>query len=240
MLPGFTGDTGQATAAQLSTPTGVARRRCRQRLHRRQLQPPRAQGGSHGRDYDVRRHRCRRLLRRHRAGDRGQLSLPRGVSVDGAGNVYIADTGNHRVRRVDPTGVITTVAGTGAPGFTGDTGQANLAQVNLTTFAGVASDAAGNDDIADRNNNRVRKVATNPPTASFTANPTSGPAPLTVQFDASASTDPGGARSLPTPGTFGDDAAGSRSDRRAASLRRGRLVHGDADGHRQQAARRHR
>ena len=190
-LPGFTGDTGQATAAQLSTPAGVA-------------------VDAAGNVYiaDSFNHRVRKVdptgvittfAGTGAAGFSGdtaqataaQLSLPRGVSVDGAGNVYIADTGNHRVRRVDPTGVITTVAGTGIPGFSGDTGQANLAQVNLTTFAGVASDSAGNVYIADRNNNRVRRVANNLPIASFTANPTSGPAPLLVNFDASASSRPG-------------------------------------------------
>jgi PKD repeat protein len=104
--------------------------------------------------------------------------------------------------------VITTVAGTGVPGFSGDTGQAALAQLNLAVFGGVAADAAGNVYIADRNNNRVRKVATVPPTASFTADPSSGEVPLTVDFDASASTHPSGAI-VSYAWDFGDTQAGA-------------------------------
>ena len=58
-----------------------------------------------------------------------ELNLPRGVVVDGSGNVYIGDTGNHRVRKVTPTGIISTFAGTGNPGYSGDGGQATLANI---------------------------------------------------------------------------------------------------------------
>ena len=86
----------------------------------------------------------------------GWLSSPTGVAVDGAGNLYIADAGNHRVRKVDSTGTITTVAGTGRRGFSGDGGPASQARLNFPT--GVAVDGAGNLYIADRTNFRIRKV----------------------------------------------------------------------------------
>ena len=85
------------------------------------------------------------------------LTSPRGVAVDDHGNVYIADTENHRIRKVDAeSGVITTIAGTGEEGYGGDEGPATEAKLNWPT--GVAVDDAGNVYIADRNNERVRRV----------------------------------------------------------------------------------
>ena len=85
-----------------------------------------------------------------------QLSSPLGVAVDGAGNLYIADWLNHRIRKVDAAGVISTVAGDGTEGFGGDGGPAVAAQ--LYRPEGVAVDGAGNLYIADSSNNRIRKV----------------------------------------------------------------------------------
>ena len=85
------------------------------------------------------------------------LNRPSGVALDGAGNLYIADRSNNRVRRVDAaTGIISTVAGTGTSGFGGDGGAAASATLNRPS--GVALDGAGNLYIADRSNNRIRKV----------------------------------------------------------------------------------
>lgn len=86
-----------------------------------------------------------------------QLSYPSGVAVDAAGNLYIADSNNARVRKVSPSGTITTVAGNGTPGYSGDGGPATSAQLNLPQD--VAIDASGNLYIADSFNNRVRKVS---------------------------------------------------------------------------------
>ena len=86
-----------------------------------------------------------------------QLSFPRGVAVDASGNTYIADTGNNKVRRISSQGIISTVAGTGAAGSSGDGGQAASAQ--LSSPLGVALDAKGNLYIADTGNNRVRMVS---------------------------------------------------------------------------------
>lgn len=87
------------------------------------------------------------------------LQSPYGVAVDGAGNVYIADQFNHRIRKVSPGGGISTVAGKGTAGFGGDGGPATSAL--LAAPANVAVDGAGNLYIADRNNNRIRRVGTN-------------------------------------------------------------------------------
>ena len=85
-----------------------------------------------------------------------QLNFPAGVAPDGLGNLYIADTSNNRIRKVDAAGVITTVAGDGTAGFGGDGGAAVAAQLNSP--AGVAPDGLGNLYIADQNNDRIRKV----------------------------------------------------------------------------------
>ncbi|MEU5053687.1 NHL repeat-containing protein [Streptomyces sp. NPDC021096] len=84
------------------------------------------------------------------------LRSPYGVALDGAGSLYIADYQNHRVRKVGPDGVITTVAGDGSKGYGGDGGPATAA--GLRDPAGVALDGRGNLYIADRFNQRVRRV----------------------------------------------------------------------------------
>lgn len=88
-----------------------------------------------------------------------QFDAPAGLALDAHGNLYIADTRNHRVRKVAPDGKITTVAGNALPGFSGEGGQATVAQLNRPS--GVAVDAAGNLYIADTGNNRIRMVYPN-------------------------------------------------------------------------------
>jgi len=87
------------------------------------------------------------------------LIRPNGVAFDASGNLYVADTGNSRVRRVDTNGVITTVAGTNSAGYSGDRGAAIKASLNWPT--GVVFDSFGNLYIADDDNNCIRKVDTN-------------------------------------------------------------------------------
>ncbi len=85
------------------------------------------------------------------------LNRPSGVALDLAGDIYIADSDDSRIRRIDATtGIITTVAGNGSAGASGDGGSALAAELNYAS--GVAVDRAGNIDIADYNNLRIRRV----------------------------------------------------------------------------------
>jgi uncharacterized protein YjiK len=155
--PGFSGDGGPATNASLRVPSGVA-----------------VDAAGNLYIVDTGNSRVRKVSPSGTittvagsgtygfSGDGGQatdadLSSPTGVAVDAAGNLYITDQGNQRVRKVSTTGTITTVAGDGTTGFSGDGGPATNASLNLPT--GVAVDAAGNLYITDPGNSRVRKVA---------------------------------------------------------------------------------
>jgi trimeric autotransporter adhesin len=85
-----------------------------------------------------------------------RLDHPSAVTMDGAGNTYIADTGNNRIRKVDSHGTITTFAGNGSAGYSGDGGLAIDAQLNHPSA--LALDANGNLLVADTGNNVIRKV----------------------------------------------------------------------------------
>ena len=85
-----------------------------------------------------------------------RLVHPGALDIDSSGNLYIADLRDHRIRKVDAAGIITTIAGTGVPGFSGDGGPALHAQI-WNPF-GLAVDGAGNVFIADTANYRIRKI----------------------------------------------------------------------------------
>jgi sugar lactone lactonase YvrE len=180
----YGGDGGKATAARLNLPEGIA------------LDP---QGGVYV--SDTGNNRVRRVDKagtittlagtgaRRFSGDGGQagsaeLAAPSGLSVDGAGNLYIADSLNNRVRIVTPAGLISTLIGIGTPGFSGDGGPGTLA--HLARPKGLAVDATGRVLVADYSNQRVRVLDNAPPTAAFALQrPSSGRRwPVLVRLDA--------------------------------------------------------
>jgi uncharacterized protein (TIGR03437 family) len=163
--PGYSGDNGAATAAQLNNPQGIAVDRA---------------GNIYIADYGNNRVRvvsAQGIITTfagngtHPLGSGGiasygdggpanqaQLYLPSGLAIDSAGNVYIADTADNAIRKVDANGNITTFAGDSYAFFGGDAGPANQAQLYLPS--GVAVDSSGNVYIADSGNAAIRKVTT--------------------------------------------------------------------------------
>ena len=153
---GFSGDGGSALAAQLNGPIGMA------------VDPSNTIYLADGGNGRVRRFALGGNINTVAGnglfkfgGDGGpatsaSLRLPRRVVLDAAGNLFVADRDNNRIRKISPTGIITTVAGIAEAGFSGDGGPANAAR--LDGPAGIALDAAGNLYIADDNNDRIRKV----------------------------------------------------------------------------------
>ena len=100
------------------------------------------------------------------------LNTPSAVAVDAKGDVFIADTENNMVREVTPNGVISTVAGTGRPGYSGDGGEAIHAR--LDDPSGLAVNAAGDLFIADTVNNVIREVTPNGKISTIAGNPDGG------------------------------------------------------------------
>jgi len=135
------------------------------------------------------------------AGDGGPASAasiraPQGVAVDTDGNLYIADGRNHRIRKVTPSGIITTVAGSGGWGFDGDGGPATRAL--LDNPAAVAVDGAGNLYFVDSGNVRVRKVDVNGVITTVAGNGARGYSGDGGPADAASLNDPTGIAVLPS------------------------------------------
>jgi len=161
---GFSGDGGPATSAQLNYPDGVA---------------VDASGNLFIADQDNNRVRkvsasgiittiagngpsCSNPFCGGYSGDGGpatsaQLNTPSGVAVDASGNLFLADLGNSRIRKVSASGTITTVAGNGIQGFSGDGGPA--ASASLNHAFGVTVDGSGNLFVVDTGNGRIREVS---------------------------------------------------------------------------------
>lgn len=111
------------------------------------------------------------------AGDGGpalqaKINFPHAITVTDNGTVYFTDTKNHRVRKITPAGIITTIAGNGQAGFSGDGGSALNASLNQPE--GIAVDARGNIFIADFNNHAVRKVSPDGTLTTVAGNGTAG------------------------------------------------------------------
>lgn len=154
---GYSGDGGQATAAAIKNPVGIARD---------------AAGNIYICDYG--NHAIRKINATTNvittiagtgvsgyngdgiAATSAQLSFPLCMALDAAGNIYFADGNNQRVRKINTSGMISTIAGTGSSGFSGDGGAATSAAVS-NPF-GVAVDEAGNVYFSDQSNNRIRKI----------------------------------------------------------------------------------
>ncbi len=88
-------------------------------------------------------------------GSAAQFYSPTGIAVDSEGNVYVADQGNHRIRKITPLGIVSTLAGSGKPSYSDGVGIA--AQFNAPF--GVAVDGGGNLFVTDQNNQRIRKIS---------------------------------------------------------------------------------
>jgi sugar lactone lactonase YvrE len=162
---GYTGDNGPATAANIGFPFGIA---CdgygnvyiSQTLNNRILKVNTsgivnnlAGDGTNG------------FLGDGSPATAGEFDTPWGIASDGAGNVYVADNANERIRKITPADTLFTVAGNGSSGYFGDGGLATNAK--LRDPAGVAVSPDGSIYIADYNNHAVRKIAgpwTHPPT----------------------------------------------------------------------------
>ena len=88
-----------------------------------------------------------------------KMYLPTGITMDVYGNIYFADYGNYRIRKISPAGIITTIGGNGSIGYSGDGGPATDATFSSALY-GIAVDASGNVYIADRDNNVIREIFT--------------------------------------------------------------------------------
>ena len=156
---GYSGDNGPATAARLSSPFAVAidgtgnmyiadrDNNCIRKVTTSGIISTFAGNATLGYSGDG------------GAATAAQLAGPIGLAVDATGNVYIADYYNNRIRMVTPLGIISTVAGNGTQGYSGDGASANNAE--LANPTGVTVDVSGNIYIADYTNNRVRMVKAN-------------------------------------------------------------------------------
>ncbi len=169
---GYSGDGAQATAAELNIPEGIARN-ASGNLYIGDDQSSRGRKISSGGVITT-------FAGSGTAGYSGdnsqataaELYHPWGIAVDGSGNTYIADQVNCCIRKVNAGGVITTVAGTGVNGYSGDGGNATAAE--LSNPGSMAIDGIGNIYFADVGNSRVRKIAANGTITTIAGNGSSG------------------------------------------------------------------
>jgi hypothetical protein len=163
---GFSGDGSAATLAKINTPTGITVDGAGNLFITDQYNQRIRKVDVAGNIHTVAGNGIAGYTGDGVAATTTELNNPARVAVDGAGNIYIADQYNNRIRFVDAvSGIMTTVVGTGIGGFTGDMGPATAAEINWPTD--IVIDASKSLFISDYNNNRVRKV-TSYPIAAFT------------------------------------------------------------------------
>jgi hypothetical protein len=115
------------------------------------------------------------------SGNSARFNKPCGIAVHSSGNIYIADTQNHRIRKITSTGIVSTIAGSGAKGFGDGTGIG----ANFNTPLGIVVDANENVYVADSGNNRIRKITPNGVVTSVWHGSTSISNPSFLTLDAS-------------------------------------------------------
>jgi hypothetical protein len=168
--PGFAGDGGPAVSAQLWAPWGVATDSAGDIFIGDTLNYRVREIGTDGNIATLAGSGTNAYRGDSGPATGSQLAQPKAVAVDSAGNLYIADTFGNTVRKVAADGTITTVAGTGIRGYSGDGGPATAAQLNRPR--GIVVDSSGNVYIADTDNQRVRKVTTDGNIATYAGNGT--------------------------------------------------------------------
>jgi len=188
---GYSGDGGQATAAEISGPIGVSLdgsgniyisdsgNGCVRKISTAGIISTVAGTGMQG-----------------YSGDGGQataakLSGPHAVAFDAQSNMYIVDQDNNRIRMVNTAGIISTFAGNGTAGYSGDGGQVTAAEINYSSW--ICFDAAGNLYIADSNNERMRIITTAGIISTFAGNGTQGYTGNGGQATAAEMSNPAGA-----------------------------------------------
>lgn len=160
--PGYSGDGGPATAAHLYNPEGITLDAVGNIYFTDQSNNRIRKINSSGLISTIAGSGATGQYNGAYSGDGGpataaRLSFPIGIAVDGAGNVYVADANNNRVRMITPSGIISTIAGNGIAGSSGDSGPATAAQ--LDGPVGLALDASGNLYVAEQLGNRIRKIS---------------------------------------------------------------------------------
>ena len=155
---GYSGDGGPAPVAELNTPDGISFDRQGNLYIADELNNVIRKVDTAGNISTVAGNGTAGFSGDGGSATKAELNNPFGVTADSAGNLYIQDTGNARIRKVDTTGTITTIAGNGTLGYTGDGGPATNAELNQNQ--GARFDAAGNLYFADCGNGAIRKIDT--------------------------------------------------------------------------------
>jgi uncharacterized protein (TIGR03437 family) len=216
-ISGLSGDGGLATSASLNYPIGVAvdasgnlfiadanNNRIRKVSASGIITTVAGSGPVNGNGF----------LNNNFSGDGGPatsalLNTPSAVVVDASGDLFIADSGNLRIRKVSVNGVITTIAGNGIPGFSGDGGPAISASLSLDLPSGLAVDGSGSVFITDFGNQRIRRVSASGIITTVAGNGATGGSGFLTSGGYSGDGGPATSASLSNPSGVAVDASGN-------------------------------